>query len=488
MVRPVRAASSIVAVVLAAVASLAIALSLVPACGAIAASTWVLLAGLAALCLVPTALLLRDRAIFAPAPMVLLVLAFTFVVRPVLLLCGAGADSSLHSLGVPSDILRETRTLDWTLALVIAYVGVFVAAYHFSGPRLARGSSRPASAWPMRNIVAVAIALGIAGILTWIALMIRLGASPATMFAESHRLRLELVTIPGLYFVRNFAIWAIWATFWLPFAAQVASGRPFTRRSVILHAALFMVAAAWTIQFGQRYYVVAPALGVLAVLALNRGRLPHAWTITFLVGVPLVSALFSIYRNLSFFGRTTIAGVIGGALSIGLLGMVQIGVGFLSGSFETFLLVVRDYGRTVGEFQYGRTYLGLLWLIIPRSIFPQKPAYPDSYLTELFHAPPGPPTTGLAFGALSEHYINFGAVGILAAGVIVGVLLRALEEFLRQNRERAGVLMWYGQVAYILPLALVVGGWYSVTLAEILFYTVLTAALVFALSRYGSSR
>jgi hypothetical protein len=92
----------------------------------------------------------------------------------------------------------------------------------------------------------------------------------------------------------------------------------------------------------------------------------------------------------------------------------------------------------------GKTYLTLLWMPIPRVIFPWKPektlGQEFGHRYGLLHS--SDYTTSFNFSQLVEMYANFGVIGIIVGMFIVGIIYRALYEMLcHPNAGEGGLLI-----------------------------------------------
>ncbi len=92
----------------------------------------------------------------------------------------------------------------------------------------------------------------------------------------------------------------------------------------------------------------------------------------------------------------------------------------------------------------GKTYLTLLWMPLPRLLFPWKP---EKTLGQQFGhryglLAPSDTTTSFNFPQLIEMYANFGAFGVIAGMFIMGMIYRAIYEMLcHQDSAEGGFLI-----------------------------------------------
>ena len=127
-------------------------------------------------------------------------------------------------------------------------------------------------------------------------------------------------------------------------------------------------------------------------------------------------------------------------------------------------------------------YVGLnpLWIAltipIPRSLWPDKP-YP--LFLEYFGSLTG--TEGQAVPVVGEHYMMAGWVGIVAGGLIIGIIYRCFWEFYRANPRNPLVVALYA-VSWALCFPVVNRGYLAQTLMEF-FFDLLPLVVLYRLSR-----
>lgn len=96
------------------------------------------------------------------------------------------------------------------------------------------------------------------------------------------------------------------------------------------------------------------------------------------------------------------------------------------------------------EFQYGNTYLAGLLLLVPRSIFPDKPLPSTGVFTEAFWPDAWRSLgTTLPPGVFGEAYMNFGTYGALAMGLLGGFMMGRLRKGLAVNPNCDMALIYY---------------------------------------------
>lgn len=153
--------------------------------------------------------------------------------------------------------------------------------------------------------------------------------------------------------------------------------------------------------------------------------------------------------------------------------------------FQTFLgrfygtdsfMVVLDAADQSYPLQWGATMADLLYFYIPRALWPGKPeSYSLAFGREFLSAIPHAEGTFFTPTLPGELYLNFGVVGVLAGGLLMGFLLRKfyLKLFLSPDRGVEQLLVY----AAAMPLvALVLSGPISSTVEFVLLRSACFAA------------
>jgi oligosaccharide repeat unit polymerase len=96
------------------------------------------------------------------------------------------------------------------------------------------------------------------------------------------------------------------------------------------------------------------------------------------------------------------------------------------------------------SYQYGYTYWAGLLMLVPRSIFPDKPLPSTGIFTEAFWPAAWRELgTTLPPGLFGEAYMNFGVAGAIAGGLLFGYILGRLHANFQQNKNGDMVLVYY---------------------------------------------
>jgi hypothetical protein len=105
------------------------------------------------------------------------------------------------------------------------------------------------------------------------------------------------------------------------------------------------------------------------------------------------------------------------------------------------------------ELMYGRcSFLDSLWLLVPRSIYPDKPfVYGSAYITEMVYSGATQATHYLGVLPWATFYLDFAVTGIIIGGYLTGTCLRFLQILCeRQANVFVFILFFNYGISYIL--------------------------------------
>ncbi len=300
------------------------------------------------------------------------------------------------------------------------------------------------------------------------------------------------------------AVWGVWAAGVVCWSAMIyKSGGIVTRLGtygsgsatglgvlVVGSAALLGVAvvAAWLGYakglFGRRgLVIIAASSGLLLALHGQRGALLVALAMTVVVYHYLVRRLRG--REVAVLGAAIL-------LAIVVLGLPRLRVlhteelafrasdyarigGWLLlrnlTSFDALLLTVEKVPREV-NYQWGRSYVDAVAMVVPRQIYKKKPE------RNLFNRVLRKNDVGsMAMPLPAEGYLNFGLAGLLLEAVLLGIIYRMLYAYRARHQTNAAAIL-----AYALGVAFFVfiwrGGLLGGHLGLLGAYAVLLAAVV----------
>jgi len=203
--------------------------------------------------------------------------------------------------------------------------------------------------------------------------------------------------------------------------------------------------------------ITASSAGMLAV---------HGQRAALLVPLLMVVAIYH-YAVRRLRGREILLLGVAGVLIIGLLGMPrlqfmgseQVGLGIgdyakITGwlvarnltAFDSLMLVARRVPGEVG-YQWGRSYVDAVRMIVPRWLYAEKPA------RNLFNRLLRPDGTGsMALSLPAEGYLNFGLAGLLGEMLLVGIAYRAAYSYRRRHPRSEPAILGYALAVPIFGL------------------------------------
>ena len=108
--------------------------------------------------------------------------------------------------------------------------------------------------------------------------------------------------------------------------------------------------------------------------------------------------------------------------------------------FETLPQMIRSVGSDIQP-EFGLTYLkgALLW--IPNVVFPDRPPTLTHWYMETFYGEGHGLNIGRSFFFLSEGYLNFGFLGVLATMLAWGVFLGVVHFYLQESKGNPAAIM-----------------------------------------------
>ncbi len=117
--------------------------------------------------------------------------------------------------------------------------------------------------------------------------------------------------------------------------------------------------------------------------------------------------------------------------------------------FETLPQMIRSVGSSLSP-QLGATYLRAPSFWIPGALYPSRPLPLSNWYMKEFYGSGLGLNENRSFFFLSEGYLNFGTVGVLATMIGWGLFLGACRSYERHNRGNPGAVLIYAfTVAFI---------------------------------------
>ena len=386
--------------------------------------------------------------------LVLFWLVLTYVLEPI----GSGyMDETLHDSAVP--------------LAVFLFVGAISLGYATELPRRIaatwKADPRP---WEPESVQHATLALAILAIGLWGLFLALAHTSPVEMLYHSLEVRVRVEQeLPDARWIRDFAIWFSWAPFFVELTQALA--KPPRPTSWFRLGTEFCVLEAWMLLLGQRWVFFAPAVVTVLLLA-DAGKLKLTALRVVAAGLAgtALSFVLVMYRTRSLIGAVDWKELFSAVSDLGATQAVQQGLRVTSSRMDKLGTILHGVPSSL-PFAWGDSYIGVVMLFVPRRFVPWKPMYTDDAIQAALF--PGFDGVGLAFGGIAEAYYNFGWLGIVAIGLLSGMLIRLCDQLLSRDGANPVLRIWFSQAGFLLPV-MIVGGWFGVTAIQFVFYSLLS--------------
>lgn len=309
----------------------------------------------------------------------------------------------------------------------LAYYGGFASFQRTSAPQLRRVHPRQLK-WivfacaAFSTLVFVVYTSSQGGVLSYLSSIGR--SRHAALAGDYYAIR---VTAPG----------PIALLVWLAF------DRTAHRRPVFWALALAMLAMQFVLTASRSTVIYWLAIGLLIYMMRERRMAFGRLLVAGLVAVYLVGVLGEVRRS-TWRGEADLTHLWQTPLSEGLdIGRTEIV--HRSTSSDGALAVLARVPEEVGLI-YGSSYVALLTLPIPRSLWPDKPGLVGGRVGQTFFGTTG----GVPPGAIGEAYWNFHIPGVLVVFFLFGWFHRWLARFVERNPNNPTVLVVYAMLLFLL--------------------------------------
>ncbi len=333
----------------------------------------------------------------------------------------------------PFDFFEKNETVFKAVAI---YTGVTLA--YLLGFRLAK--SKAAAENNLRiddgSFIGRAVAMASLGFITFFLIVYSIGGFGQILTGASDRTR-AFAGLQGLFLALNvlISVSIVWYI------------RILSRKRSLFEKALFffytLVSFAIIALQGQKstLFIMVAAMAIIYNCKLKKIRLQ-----TIVVGVVSLFILLMIYhiykQEYLVLGR--VVSISGGAQfwsSVYEFLNSQIFGNFMQ--LQTMSVLIEGMPLPL-SYQYGYTYWAGLLMLVPRSIFPDKPLPSTGIFTESFWPAAWQDLgTTLPPGLFGEAYMNFGVAGTIISGLLFGYVLGRFRASFEQNRNGDMVLIYY---------------------------------------------
>jgi len=220
----------------------------------------------------------------------------------------------------------------------------------------------------------------------------------------------------------------------LPTIVSVIAWRVFSdarsrsRARYLMYALLGFLLLFFGIVYGVRKYLLFIFFGMLVVWVLHRGvrRLP---TVKLAATAALLLVFFAVWGAIRFRPLTESVGAERGER----YQERELYSGYTTGVGEPFSIacLVFELFPDVEPYRMGDTLKVTLFGFIPRALWPEKPIGIGKEITKYLVGPFYEPTHGYSAATtiLGDFYLNFGWVGIVLGGFVIGFACRVVLEY-----------------------------------------------------------
>lgn len=237
----------------------------------------------------------------------------------------------------------------------------------------------------------------------------------------------------------------------------------FDRRA--LSRPLFLAAAGGglAINFlgsGSRSSVVSLLVIATLIWMIQRRRIsPVRTLVVVLICLVVIASLGRLRRGLSHgsvdWGVLVATGV--GDSAAAAVDELLFRYGALDSAYAVLARVPDEH-----ELLYGRSYLTLLALPIPRAVWPEKPGTPGKLAGNLFYGV----RAGIPPGAVGEGYWNLHVPGVILLFLLFGIFHRFAARFLERFRDQPGAVALYALTMFwSQPSITAIAEWFFSTLS-----------------------
>jgi oligosaccharide repeat unit polymerase len=137
------------------------------------------------------------------------------------------------------------------------------------------------------------------------------------------------------------------------------------------------------------------------------------------------------------------------------------------------------------SFQFGFTYLNSILVLIPRSLFPDKPFVNlDTTVGQVVYGCPVFGACAVPPGLLGESYLNFGVAGLFVLPILMGILVGKLDLRFKVTRPRSMFQIFYLVSGLYLGMA-ILGSGISSSITQLVTQSISVAIVCIACRRYS---
>lgn len=191
--------------------------------------------------------------------------------------------------------------------------------------------------------------------------------------------------------------------------------------ALIISFLIFVIGAFPT---GLSRYMAGSLWGGLVIQALRKERIGKWFPLLFAFGILVVFPISGIFRNMN--------SVLSVAELRRLFSQALNGT-YNTGNYDSFQMI----GGAIqfvkqSDISYGYQFLGALLFFVPRSIWPSKPIGTGAMVISNIT---NGSFTNVSMPLIGEAYVNFGVIGIVVGGIILGHVVKFIDDKYWSNEQ-----------------------------------------------------
>jgi oligosaccharide repeat unit polymerase len=102
-----------------------------------------------------------------------------------------------------------------------------------------------------------------------------------------------------------------------------------------------------------------------------------------------------------------------------------------------------NYFDATQEFKLGQSLVQFVWAVVPREIWPSKPPNLDTEIGEKIYGARTYGSSAVPPGFFGEMYMNFWYAGIVMGALLLGMVIKRIDNLLRGNRHNVNFILCY---------------------------------------------
>ncbi|HEC35058.1 MAG TPA: oligosaccharide repeat unit polymerase [Anaerolineae bacterium] len=357
------------------------------------------------------------------------------VFRPLFIAFGGWETAWIHDS--PENL--ASLLIETLLISMVGRTALLVGYYSSLGLQLSQRLRAIPGKWSPRRLRLIAVVVIGAGVLGYLKVMSSVGG--LTRFLDNLFFRRQLLA--GKSYI-------LWPTYliplvaWMMWAHHLRSKRRISFSLVLFFAIVVLLMAT----LGGRGAIAQVGIVALGIFHYLRRRV-KLWH---LVVLGIVAALFfDAYQDV----RTS---TLTGELDLTSAITRETDQSFIdtvlnqSEGIDRTMVVIDGIPERI-PFQYFTTYTRIITTIVPRRIWPTKPALGESSVYQPLFLPghDGRSSSSYPAGTVGDFYLQLGVPGVIIGFFMGGVCRRLLYEYLLRHKSNSGVVVLY-MVALSIPV------------------------------------